>query len=624
MARRAVIALCLSAAVISSGPAARGADDLAARRGVDRILAALQRGQKVAPFEKELTGYGAAAVPRLLEHLGSRDPRTKLLAAACLQYCWSPQAVKPVQACLASENPSLVRVAIAALLRNTEPDVWSEALSPLVHHRQRDIAAYVLQSLEHYRPDVPRMARLLENPGRWQYATRYLPRYHSPKLTPGTLKLLTRGTPAMKLAAVTALIHQNASDPTVRRQVTLLLGTSGAALADRAAEYLAWHGTTEDVPSLEKALARHNDPYTRASVNAAIEAIHVRDTFRRTFKAAGPPPKASRVDRPLEVYRKAVEHLTGNPGSKSWQWAFDLYREAEPFEPILLYPTFVNAAAAKARPARAELQSVLFVFGAVRKSLRPDEQNAPAERLPVATDLTVPIRGYVDPKRRSYGQLTRRGAFKGKIHVGDDVAWLDDHATVVAVGRGRVRYARRHDVLGHTVVIAHRLEDGGQICSVYGHLSPFLYVTEGQDVPAAGKIGAVGRSNTWENGGRAAHLHFAILRGDVDVAKIVTHVDSARFKRGDHSWIDPNVFFEKYRVGPAAGRPTKRAGGRPARPPEVTEPERAADQRLRTAKVYLKNGLRRKARELLQQLIKDYPDTRAAAEARKMVKTIRD
>ena len=68
-------------------------------------------------------------------------------------------------------------------------------------------------------------------------------------------------------------------------------------------------------------------------------------------------------------------------------------------------------------------------------------------------------------------------------------------------------------MLFRSVVVEHLLPGGERFCSLYAHLSPFVCVAPGDVVAKGQKIGAIGRSFSWENGGYIAHLHFAIHEG---------------------------------------------------------------------------------------------------------------
>ncbi len=100
---------------------------------------------------------------------------------------------------------------------------------------------------------------------------------------------------------------------------------------------------------------------------------------------------------------------------------------------------------------------------------------------------------------------------RGATHQGADLGNRGGGGTVRAAASGLVVRAANSATSGYGehVVIAHRLDDGGLVYSVYAHLvKGSIAVKEGEIVPAGLSIGRVGRT------GRASteHLHFEIRR----------------------------------------------------------------------------------------------------------------
>ena len=69
-------------------------------------------------------------------------------------------------------------------------------------------------------------------------------------------------------------------------------------------------------------------------------------------------------------------------------------------------------------------------------------------------------------------------------------------------------------------------------------------------------------------------------------------------------------------------KPVQAASAAPVRAPDATTPEDEADKLMRLAKLYLENRLYTKAREKLNQLVKDYPTSPHVQEAKKILKEI--
>jgi len=112
------------------------------------------------------------------------------------------------------------------------------------------------------------------------------------------------------------------------------------------------------------------------------------------------------------------------------------------------------------------------------------------------------------------GYRVLRPVLRGRrsvTHQGADLGNNRGGGTVRAAASGLVvRATNSHSSgYGEHVVLAHRLDDGGLVYSVYAHLVPgSIAVREGEIVPLGQLIGRVGRS------GRASteHLHFEIRR----------------------------------------------------------------------------------------------------------------
>ena len=100
---------------------------------------------------------------------------------------------------------------------------------------------------------------------------------------------------------------------------------------------------------------------------------------------------------------------------------------------------------------------------------------------------------------------------RGVTHQGADLGNRGGGGTVRAAASGlvvRAAHMASNGYGGH-IVIAHRLDEGGLVYSVYAHLvKGSITVREGEIVPAGLAIGRVGRT------GRASteHLHFEIRR----------------------------------------------------------------------------------------------------------------
>jgi len=121
------------------------------------------------------------------------------------------------------------------------------------------------------------------------------------------------------------------------------------------------------------------------------------------------------------------------------------------------------------------------------------------------------------PRRGTFGSKT-----KNIYHIGNDSGWLLEGLPVHAVCDGMVKQIS-HNVSWGTLVV---IESGNRkaadtLCTIYGHLSPFLDVNAVDTIHERDKIGQIGNSATFDNGGYWAHLHFGIEKKSFWRAQIV-------------------------------------------------------------------------------------------------------
>lgn len=223
-----------------------------------------------------------------------------------------------------------------------------------------------------------------------------------------------------------------------------------------------------------------------------------------------------------------------------------IYRSAQGFEPKRVYEGQTMDLQALAK----ELEGFNLLTGIFGFSVRPQSGKASREGvLPAAASFMPPVRDYFDPLRKSFGfhtDITSR--FRNAFHCGDDVAWEQDDGTVVAVADGIVRKVSHIYNWGFIVIVEHRLPGSeGYACSLYGHLAPSITVTPGELVRKGQRLGAVGRSHTWENGGYVAHLHFGIHRGPyLESGWITGYLSPEQWSQGARGWQDPQVFIRAH------------------------------------------------------------------------------
>jgi len=404
------------------------------------------------------------------------------------------------------------------------------------------------------------MMAAVTNPAYFVALEPRLPRYHFSGLTSNTVALLESTNPAVRRTGVIALIHQNATLPAIRAQVAARLADDDPTVREAAAEYLIWHGTGEEIPVLRATAAVEPDPFTQAAITDAESIIERRE--KQGGGHTGPDRNGSSTSpaavQPPRTYAEALALVTNPAAPGCVEAAAAFYRTRDAFEPMRIFRgREPETEAIQEKLRRATLAAVLFGFTRT-------EEMGDAERtgnVPVARAFMPPLRDFFEPGSKSFGLKMGGGggAFSNTIHTGYDVAWLRDNLTVVAVADGVVRRALYNQTWGHIVILEHRLPDDSWICSLYGHLSPALTVKPGEVVRKGQRLGALGRSCTWENGGYWSHLHFGMRTGEFGTARWVAgYYPSKIWNEEPHGWVDPQVFIREH--SPAATVPSQAAG----------------------------------------------------------------
>ncbi len=469
--RRPVGLAALLLLSVSATLPARAATERQIAAQVDEAVADLAARRNLDARGKQLQGLNAAAVPRLVHYLTNSDRRKRKVALCVLHYCWSPQAREALEKLLGDRDAEIRELAAGALAKRLKPDDVRSFLGPLVLDEEPHVARAVVNHVEQVAPDVMRAKKCLARPALLENMARFLPRYESSQLRPATLKLAFSSEKKVRRAATAALTYQGAGTEASRKKIVELIAHSDPVVRELAAEFLTWRGGKAELPALKAAAGKEKDKFAWASMQAAVVAVERR-------KGAKP---------------------TVNPAPES-------------FEPIWKYGgTSPEPGFRTAREARLkELAKRLAI------PLAPEvAEFEGASKAPRATELTAPVRDYLDASRSSFGKYVGKGAkaFAGSHHVGDDVAWFRDGQAVVAIGNGVVRRAGCTHSWGYIIIVEHAAADGSRFCSLYAHLGPFVHVKAGDIVKKGQKIGVVGRSHTWENGGYWAHLHFGIHKG---------------------------------------------------------------------------------------------------------------
>ncbi len=462
------LAVVLTFSVCST---ARAASEQQIAAQVDAAVADLAARRNLDAQGKKLQDLKAAAVPRLIHHLDSSERRKRKVALCALHHCWSPQARLPLAKLLVDKDAEIRELAAGALIKRLKPPEVRKLLGPMVADEEPYVARRMVNYVEQLAPDVERAAKCLKRGLLHEAIARFLPRYESSRLRAATLALVDSSEKKVRHAAAAALTYQGPGTEESRKKVAGMLAHQDPVVRELAAEFLTWHGSSAEIPVLKTATESEKDSFALASMRAALAAVE-----RRKGRAPGPAPAPESFE-PIWKY-----------DGQSPTPEFRLEREGQLKEQA-------RRLAIPLMPAMAEFED--------------------ASKAPPAVALVPPVRDYFDAARSSYGQYVGKnaGAFGNSTHVGDDVAWFRDGQAVVAIGNGVVRRAGCCHSWGYIVILEHIAPNGSKFCSLYAHLGPFVHVKPGDVVRKGQKIGVVGRSRTWENGGYWAHLHFGIHKG---------------------------------------------------------------------------------------------------------------
>lgn len=502
-------------------------------KAVEAMLSLLADGKTFTGCVERFKAMDIALVPKALEFLKRPDARFRIAALFALQYGWSKEALEASQAALDDADRDVRKTAAALLEKHVPLEDLAKRLKPWIEGRDGVLAAAAFHVVGRFYPAeaVACAKRLLQDPKLRAEIAPEMPRFLTPELTADTLQLLDDPKPEVRRWGISSLVAQLAGGEEVRARVAALLDGGGAEDREMAGEYFAFLGTDAELPKLRETLRGESDAYARAALSGAVALLEAR---RRVVQAE-------------QASRERVGAKDAAPAD-----SLALFRTKETIEPPYVYGTtmlkdidpflirtrnlFVN----RCMPGPLGEQGQLDDF-ADEAVLKPAECWMP------------PVRGYMDPKRKSFGcQIPESShVFSGSVHIGDDVAWGQDLRTVVAVAPGVVRRVLHVPSWGFIVIVEHAQSATQRVCSLYAHLSPALQVRPGDFVEGGQRIGAVGRGLTQENGGYPSHLHFGLHRGPYEQGRWISgYISPSDWERGEHGWLAPQAFLAE-RAGAA-------------------------------------------------------------------------
>ncbi|MCK6471431.1 MAG: peptidoglycan DD-metalloendopeptidase family protein [Planctomycetes bacterium] len=502
---------------------------------VDAMLTLLSDGRTYTGCVERFKAMDIALVPKAIEFLKWPDARFRIAALFALQYGWSKEAQEAVLAALDDADRDVRKTAAALLEKHVPLEDLAKRLKPWVEGQDAVLAAAAFHVVGRYYPAeaVACAKRLLKDPKLRAEIAPELPRFLTPELTGDTLQLLDDPKPDVRRLGISSLVAQLADGAEVRARVADLLKGGRSEDREMAGEYFAFLGSDAEIPLLREALRVEDDAYARAALAGAVALLEARSKV-----AAG---------------QKASREMLGVKDAPPAD-ALSAFRTKETLEPPYVYGTSEFQCLDPFFVRTRQLFANRCMPGSFGEGGELDDFEDEAVLKP-AGHWMPPVRGYADPKRKSFGFQIPESlhVFSGSVHIGDDVAWGQDLRTVVAVAPGVVRRVLHVPSWGFIVIVEHAQSATQRVCSLYAHLSPALQVRPGDFVECGQRIGAVGRGLTHENGGYPAHLHFGLHRGPYEQGRWITgYLSPETWQRGAHGWLAPQEFFAEHAAAPAA------------------------------------------------------------------------
>ena len=507
---------------------------------VDALIAELSAQQDVDARIDDIKTLGAAEIDELLGYADSTDKAARKAAFFALQYCWSDAACALACDKLRADDAEARFLAAIVLDRNEGRAFLLGQDAQLIDHENPAIAGAALERVEQHAPDLERMANALEAGRLVYYVVPYLPRYYAPALLPAVRPLARESDWDIARPALLGLVHLNDRCAATRRYLQSCLQDKAPEARETAGEYFCWHGVSADLPMLQVASERETDPHSSACLQAALQVI-ARRAELAVESGTGDTPATTLTRISYATILKLLDRKLPDRDLPDVVEAYARYCAIEAFEPAWVYQgRRPRRQLIDRREQRYAVQARLFGFvHAANEKVVTDETSFEAA---ASTRLIPPVRDYpFTTDKPFFGYRTQIGdrAFSKVVHIAEDVGWQQDQATVVAIADGRVRELSCTNSWGHMLVLEHcvqrdrldidpriwarfvdtieepvLLPDGGvRFCSLYAHLGQFMYVRPGDRIAAGQKIGAIGRTHTWENDGYLAHLHFGLHLG---------------------------------------------------------------------------------------------------------------
>ncbi len=290
--------------------------------------------------------------------------------------------------------------------------------------------------------------------------------------------LYTQGNPLVKIWCLNALSQiQSGSDFGFIKNLTSVRNTIHREMVANA---FSFFGRKDDLSYLRQWLGKENNPYVSETVKAAIKVIQ-EGGYPNLFPYL-PVFYKSDIKKLKFFYNKSVESKKN-------------------------YHKFYGA------DPKDETQVK------VRKMVYPHQQ------------YLHPLKNA--PKKGSFGN--KHGPI---YHTGEDSGWFLEGLPIHSVAAGVVKTINHETSWGVFVSIESKLPNDSMVMVYYGHLSRNLNIMPGDTVYTGQKIGQIGNSVSYENGGYWPHLHLGMEKADY------RHASFTGYDTSLTRWMDPVEVIE--------------------------------------------------------------------------------
>jgi hypothetical protein len=160
-----------------------------------------------------------------------------------------------------------------------------------------------------------------------------------------------------------------------------------------------------------------------------------------------------------------------------------------------------------------------------------------------STDMIYPTQQFICKVKYAPNAGTFANKHGPIYHVGFDGAWFFEGLPVHAVSNGIIKQISHDLSWGTMIAVETTWLSHDTVTIIYGHLSRFISVSIGEEVHVGQRLGQIGNSVSYENGGYWAHLHLGIVKGSYSGFRI------SGYNSDTLKYENPITFIAKHRGG---------------------------------------------------------------------------